>query len=60
MKVIKLLPILLGGAGVIQAGLNKTIAQTNGLCMAGLINGAMGGLCLGVSSGNRRSVFLCR
>ncbi len=45
MKVIKLLPILLGGAGVIQAGLNKTIAQTNGLCMAGLINGVMVALC---------------
>jgi uncharacterized membrane protein YdcZ (DUF606 family) len=45
MKLIKLLPILLGGAGVVQAGLNRTIAQTNGLCVAALINGVVVGLC---------------
>lgn len=48
MKVIKLLPIILGGAGVIQAGLNKTIAQTNGLTTASLINGVMVALCAAV------------
>ena len=45
MSVIKLLPIILGGAGVIQAGLNKTIAGTNGLSTASLINGVVVALC---------------
>ena len=48
MKVIKLLPISLGGAGVIQAGLNKTIAQTHGLSTASLINGVVVALCAAV------------
>jgi uncharacterized membrane protein YdcZ (DUF606 family) len=47
MSVIKLLPIILGGAGVIQAGLNKTIAGTNGLSTASLINGVVVALCAG-------------
>jgi bacterial/archaeal transporter family-2 protein len=45
MKVIKLLPVILGGAGVVQAGLNKTIAQSYGLSTASLINGVMVALC---------------
>jgi uncharacterized membrane protein YdcZ (DUF606 family) len=48
MKVFKMLPILLGGAGVIQAGLNKTIAGVNGLSTAGLINGVVVALCAAV------------
>ena len=39
MKLIKFLPIIIGGAGVIQAGLNKAIAETCGLSAASLVNG---------------------
>ena len=45
MKALTLLPILLGGVAVIQAGMNKTIAQTAGLATASLINGCVFALC---------------
>jgi uncharacterized membrane protein YdcZ (DUF606 family) len=45
MNVMKILPIILGGAGVIQAVLNKDIAAVYGLSMASLINGAIVVLC---------------
>ena len=45
MNVLKLLPIILGGAGVLQSTLNKAIAETNGLSMAALINGVVVALC---------------
>jgi len=41
MSLIKILPLILGGAIVIQARLNKTIAETNGLSTAGMINGVL-------------------
>jgi uncharacterized membrane protein YdcZ (DUF606 family) len=45
MKVIKFFPILLGGIGVIQAGMNRTIAETCGLSTATLINGVVVAIC---------------
>jgi len=45
MKALILLPIVLGGIAVIQAGMNKTIAQTVGLATASLINGCVFALC---------------
>ena len=45
MSVIKILPIILGGAGVIQAVMNKDIAAVYGLNMASLINGVIVVLC---------------
>lgn len=45
MKVIKMLPILLGGTGVIQAVLNKTMAESIGLSMTSLFNAGIATLC---------------
>lgn len=48
MNVLKLLPIILGGAAVMQAVLNKTIAGTNGLSTACLINGFVVAVCAAI------------
>jgi len=45
MNVIKILPLILGGAIVVQARLNKTIAETIGLSTAGMINGVIVAIC---------------
>ncbi|MFO7570837.1 MAG: DMT family transporter [Smithellaceae bacterium] len=45
MRAIKFLPITLGGIAVLQAGMNKIIAQSMGLSTAALINGAVFALC---------------
>jgi uncharacterized membrane protein YdcZ (DUF606 family) len=45
MSVMKMLPIILGGSGVIQAVMNKDIAAVYGLSLASLINGAIVVLC---------------
>jgi len=41
MNVLKILPIILGGAGVIQAVMNKDVAAVYGLSLASLINGVI-------------------
>jgi uncharacterized membrane protein YdcZ (DUF606 family) len=45
MNGMKILPIILGGAGVIQAVLNKDIAAVYGLSMTSVINGVIVVLC---------------
>jgi uncharacterized membrane protein YdcZ (DUF606 family) len=45
MSVIKILPIILGGAGVIQAVMNKDMAAVYGLSFTSVINGIIVVLC---------------
>ena len=45
MTSVKLLPFILGGIAVLQAGMNKPIAQTVGLATASLMNGCVFALC---------------
>lgn len=45
MKVIKFLPAILGGLGVLQSTLNKTIAGSHGLSTAAMINGIVVAIC---------------